>query len=80
MTRAVLALTRGDIGAALSYNVVAVGFILPLVVAIWWTQLRARPVPRVVATRAFLPTLVGVSAVFTILRNLPVAPLTTLAA
>jgi hypothetical protein len=80
MTRAVVALGRGDVAAALGYNVVAVALILPIVLAIWWTQLRGRPLPRLVTARAFLPALVAVCAVFTVLRNLPVAPLTVLAA
>lgn len=80
MTRAVAALARGDFAAALGHNAVAVGLLLPLLAVVWWSWVRRRPVPAVVASSAFLPVLLGVVGVFTVARNLPLAPLEPLAA
>lgn len=72
--RAVHALTRGDVAAAVDLNVLAVA-VLPLLVLAWATWLRStlgggmtgRDLPRWVA-----PVVAVVVPLFTLVRNLPV--------
>lgn len=80
MTRAVQALARGDVGAAIGHNAVSVLLLVPLLVVVWWAWLRQRPMPGFLADRWFMALFVGVVATFAVLRNIPVAPFSALAA
>lgn len=80
MTRAVQALARGDVGAAIGHNAVLMLVLVPLLVVVWLARLRQRPMPGILAHRWFMPLFVGVVATFAVLRNIPVAPFRALAA
>jgi hypothetical protein len=74
-TRAVLALTRGDVAAALGHNVFIVAS-LPLLVVVWVSWLRSSRfgVAWPAWLRSALPLAVwaGVGLAFAVARNLPV--------
>jgi hypothetical protein len=83
MTRAVHALTRGDLGRALDHNLLLV-VLLPLLAYAFvrWTaeRLGRRPPGPRLPTGPWLPVAAGVVLVtFGVLRNLPFAPLGWLA-
>jgi hypothetical protein len=76
-TRAGMALLRGDVGTALSHNVVFVLGVLPLLVAGWiaWARaaVRERPLSFSLSPRA-VPILVVALLAFAVVRNLPGVP------
>lgn len=79
--RATFALTRGDLAVALDQNIMAV-FVLPLLVVWWlviikqrWSGRQRIVTPESAARRrALIWTIVAISLVFTVVRNLPLVP------
>ena len=76
-TRAVHQLLNGNLGAAMGFNVVAV-LAVPLV--LWWWAAWALPrlggpaVPRPAVPRRAWPWVIAALTLFTVVRNLPLAP------
>ena len=80
-TRAVLALGRGDLAVAAGHNLLLL-VLLPVLAWAWWRWLAVgagwrRRGAGIAPAAAW--SLAGVAAVFTVLRNVPVEPLTWLA-
>jgi hypothetical protein len=79
-TRAVYALTQGDIALAFEHNVLVM-LVLPLLVVAWvtwlWYRLGRRPQPLVLSARSGY-TIAAAFAVFWVVRNLPWFPFTWL--
>ncbi len=79
--RATFALTRGDVATAFDQNILVV-FLLPALVIWWLVSLKRRWIgePRVVSPeraarrQAVIWAVVGLSLVFTVVRNLPFVP------
>ncbi|MDP3971899.1 MAG: DUF2752 domain-containing protein [Candidatus Nanopelagicales bacterium] len=79
--RATFALTRGDLGAALDQNIMAV-FVLPVLVVWWLVSIKQRwsGRPRIVTPeraarrRVLIWATVAIALVFTVVRNLPMVP------
>jgi hypothetical protein len=73
--RAVASLGRGDVVRAMDHNLLVV-LAVPLAVVwwvVWWrADRRGEPAPRLRLPRAAWVAIVGVLAVFTVVRNLPV--------
>jgi hypothetical protein len=79
-TRAVYALTQGDIALAFEHNVLVM-LVLPLLVVAWatwlWYRLGRRPQPLLLSARSGY-TIAAAFAVFWVVRNLPWFPFTWL--
>ncbi|MFT3716057.1 MAG: DUF2752 domain-containing protein [Gordonia sp. (in: high G+C Gram-positive bacteria)] len=80
-TRAVYSLLDGDLGAALHYNAFAVGILLLLAVSFTMYTIglwRGRPIRNVLAYRFVPMTILVVTLVWTVIRNLPFPPFESL--
>ena len=84
MTRGTMSLLSGDVAGAIGPNALMFVLGLPLLALLWFFWLRdrvgGRPAPDWARSRAALYAWLALTVVFTVVRNLPWAPFTVLAA